>query len=85
LPSRSTYVTPLDIEERVYTKARENGVLLSKGSWFAVDEGLSSVHLRMTFAAAPHDALAKAVEIFAKTLREEFMLVEGIGEKSLEC
>lgn len=82
-PSRPANVTPLDIEDRVYTKARENGVLLGKGSWFAVDTGLSnSFHLKMTFAAAPHDALAKAVEIFAHTLREEFMLVEGTGENS---
>jgi aromatic amino acid aminotransferase I / 2-aminoadipate transaminase len=74
--SQQGALTHHDIEDRIYIKARENGVMVSKGSWFAVDKDQTqNVHFRMTFAAAPHDALAKAIEIFADTLLEEFLLV----------
>ena len=74
--AQQSVLTHLDIEDRVYAKARDNGVLVSKGSWFAVDRDKSyDVHFRMTFAAAPLQELAKAVEKFADTIREEFMLI----------
>ncbi|KAF2704995.1 PLP-dependent transferase [Pleomassaria siparia CBS 279.74] len=58
------------IEDRISAHARENGVLVSKGSWFGVTHAYSShVHFRMTFAAAPSDTLECAVRRFGDALR----------------
>lgn len=63
----------LDIEDRIYTSAREGGVVVSKGSWFESVETRSLViSYRLTFAAAPVDVLRPAVERFSIALRDEF-------------
>jgi len=59
----------LDIEDEIAIAAKENGVLVSKGSWFAVSNTKpTSVCFRMTFAAAPQDALDVAVARFGNAL-----------------
>lgn len=64
----------LEIEDRIYRKAQEHGVLVSKGSWFIAGEQLmNEVFFRLTFAAAPEGALPQAVHGFAKAVRSEFM------------
>ena len=67
----------LDIEERIYVKAQENGVLVSKGSWFqsAVQPDQSSdLCFRMTFADASMDSFNQAAERFGDSVRDEFSL-----------
>lgn len=67
--------THSSIEERIYEQSRRIGVLVSKGSWFAVDHTvLHDTYFRLTFAAAPEKALEQAVERFGQALRIEFGL-----------
>ena len=62
-----------EIENRIYTRARELGVLISKGSWFAADSGpIQDLCFRLTFAAAPRDALEVGVQRFGKAIDGEF-------------
>lgn len=60
----------LDIEDRIYKRAHDNGVLVSKGSWFNSDvEATDEIYFRLTFAAAPAKELAEAVQRFAVAVR----------------
>ncbi|KPM44442.1 Aromatic amino acid aminotransferase C56E4.03 [Neonectria ditissima] len=64
-----------EIEDRVFNSARDNGVLVSKGSWFVAGTGHSPrVFFRMTFAAAPENDLIQAIERFAMAVRKEYQL-----------
>lgn len=64
----------LDIEDRVYRRAHDNGVLVSKGSWFISGvEARDDIHFRLTFAAAPAKELAAAVQRFAVAVRSELL------------
>lgn len=64
----------LDVEDRIYNAAHENGVLVSKGSWFLSNvEAACEIHFRLTFAAAPIKELAEAVERFAVAVRSELL------------
>ncbi|KAF2437234.1 PLP-dependent transferase, partial [Karstenula rhodostoma CBS 690.94] len=59
----------LDMEDRIYTGARELGVLISKGTWFASNsDRTGDLCFRLTFAAAAHGDLEVAVERFAKAV-----------------
>lgn len=65
-----------EVEDRIFTSANENGVLVSKGSWFAASkEQEPQVCFRMTFAAAPENDLTEAIERFAQAVRKEYQLV----------
>lgn len=60
----------LVIEDSIYMRAKENGVLISKGSWFAVGISHSSdIYFRLTFAASSEDTLDQAVERFGNALQ----------------
>lgn len=60
----------LDVEDQIYLRAKENGVLVSKGSWFSTQNDQSSnVYFRLTFAATAESALDQAVERFANAFR----------------
>jgi aromatic amino acid aminotransferase I len=61
-------------ENRIYEEARINGVLVSKGSWFAALDAArpSDLCFRLTFAAAPEGDLENAIALLGKTLRREF-------------
>lgn len=55
----------LDVEDRIYERAKKQGVLISKGSWFAVNrEETLDVCFRLTFTAAELDDLEDAVRRF---------------------
>lgn len=89
LASRRRYVkeatsTRLHVEDRIYMTAREYGVQLSKGSWFAVlDEPIEFVFLRLTFAAASHeDDLMHAIARLGRALRVEFLLD---NDRDIDC
>ncbi|KAH7149907.1 pyridoxal phosphate-dependent transferase [Dactylonectria estremocensis] len=65
-----------EVEDNIFTTACENGVLVSKGSWFAASkEQAPQVCFRMTFAAAPENDLTEAIERFAAAVRKEFKLL----------
>ena len=62
----------LDLEERIYNRSMEKGVVISKGSWFAAEpDQLKGVKLRLTFATAPLDSFDWAVKQFADAVRGE--------------
>ncbi|KAI3554880.1 hypothetical protein CABS01_11713 [Colletotrichum abscissum] len=62
----------LAVEDRIYQKAHDNGVLVSKGSWFIADvQTLKGVNFRLTFAAAPVGELDEALQRFARALETE--------------
>lgn len=72
---RESKVLRSEVEDRLYTKSRENGVQISKGSWFAARESSTErVSLRLTFAAAPEVSLRPAVERLGCVVRDEFRL-----------
>lgn len=61
------------IEEDIFHAAIDNGVLVSRGSWFKAD-GVSEgdMFFRATFAAASADNIAEAIARFGKALRVQF-------------
>ena len=62
----------LDLEERIYSRSMEKGVVISKGSWFAAEpDQLKGIKLRLTFATAPLDSFDWAVKQFADAVRSE--------------
>ena len=62
----------LAIERRIYIRAKQNEVLVGKGSWFAANKAeYRDVHFRLTFAAAPENCISQAIERFASALRAE--------------
>jgi aromatic amino acid aminotransferase I len=63
----------LELEDRIYTKARDFGVLVSKGSWFSSNlDRTDDLCFRLTFAAAAHSDLGLATERFGKAVDAEF-------------
>ncbi|KAI1321721.1 pyridoxal phosphate-dependent transferase [Xylariaceae sp. FL0255] len=58
----------LELEKKIFSKAKENGVLINRGSWFAAADGGNCVHVRLTFAAAQKNQLEEAVKRLAATL-----------------
>lgn len=62
------------IEDRIAEMAEEKGVLVARGSWFAVEKSEKEVFLRITFAAAEEELLEKAIQQLAEVLRAEFGL-----------
>lgn len=66
----------LEIEGRIYQKAKKHGVLIGKGSLVAVDGGvIDDLAFRLTFAACPEeDKLRVAIMRFAKTICTEFLV-----------
>lgn len=74
VPSIESRPSCLVIEDRIYKRAHDNGVLVSKGSWFSSDvEATDEIHFRLTFAAAPAKELAEAVQRFAAAVRSELL------------
>jgi DNA-binding transcriptional MocR family regulator len=64
------------IENRIFIRSQENGVIISKGSWFNAGgyygDHSHAIYLRLTFAAAPAAVLASAVHAFAEAVLSEF-------------
>ncbi|KAL7914395.1 pyridoxal phosphate-dependent transferase [Trichoderma velutinum] len=73
--------TYLDIEEAIFEKAMENGVLVSRGSWFLNDiTEVHGVNFRMTFAAASEDALDRAVLRFRLAIGFYYKKARGLSQ-----
>ena len=75
-PSSSTKSIP-EMEEQVFLAAIENGVLVSKGSWFVADRKNfvpTELFFRATFAAASSENMTVAIERFGGAIREIFGL-----------
>lgn len=64
------------IEEEVFQAAVDNGVLVSRGSWFKADGSTpeEKMFFRATFAAASSDQIAEAIRRFGDALRGQFGL-----------
>ncbi|KAF5008866.1 hypothetical protein FDECE_4890 [Fusarium decemcellulare] len=61
----------MDVEDKIYKSALEQGILVSKGSWFAVALDLDKVCFRLSFANASDDEFKIAVESFAAAVKKE--------------
>ena len=63
----------VELEERIFLKAAERGVLVVRGSWFRAEGDVGNdLFFRTTYAAASPDQITEAIKRFGETLREEF-------------
>jgi aromatic amino acid aminotransferase I len=65
----------LEIEDEVFLAAVDEGVLVSKGSWFIAERESfvpRDLFLRATFAAASEDNMTTAIERFGVAIRKIF-------------
>ncbi|KAM3434242.1 hypothetical protein NHJ13734_006085 [Beauveria thailandica] len=77
--SQPTTEFQMEVEGALYERSRDNGVLISRGSWFLADpKQVSEAALRVTFAAATEPELVPGIERLGKAVREEFGLSETI-------
>jgi aromatic amino acid aminotransferase I / 2-aminoadipate transaminase len=68
----------VQIEEKVFLRGVEKGVLMARGSWFRAEKGTDEkLFLRMTFAAASEERIEEAVRRAGEALRDEFGLPVG--------
>ncbi|KAI1376259.1 pyridoxal phosphate-dependent transferase [Hypoxylon crocopeplum] len=64
----------LEIEEDIFDRCINNGVLAIRGSWFRAEQSLppSGLFFRVTYAAASEVDMARAIERFGAAVRESF-------------
>lgn len=64
------------IEDDIFQAAIQNGVLVSRGSWFTADKTTpeEKMFFRATFAAASADQIEEAIKRFGDALRVQFGL-----------
>lgn len=74
------------IEHSIYLRACENGVLVSKGSWFCAEkEKVNELNFRLTFAAAKSEELKESIQRFANAIKDEFdEVVDNDIQESVE-
>ena len=79
------YKSMLEIEDEIFHAAIDRGTLTSKGSWFRAEIGNpgDDMFFRTTFAAAPVDQVAEAIERFGNALRFVFRLEDGVNGHAL--
>lgn len=64
-----------EIEEEIFLAAVDEGVLVSKGSWFVAERAgfvQTEMFFRATFAAAAEDKMTEAIERFGAAVRASF-------------
>ncbi|KAF2723299.1 PLP-dependent transferase [Polychaeton citri CBS 116435] len=63
-----------EIEDEIFHKNIECGVLLMKGSWFCAerDAEITSLFFRATYAAAPFDKIQEAIKRLGESISETF-------------
>lgn len=63
-----------EIEEEIFHKNIDHGVLLMRGSWFMAEAGLDNdkMFFRATYAAAPFPQIKEAIKRFGDAVRESF-------------
>jgi aromatic amino acid aminotransferase I len=67
----------LNIEEEIFMAAIDQGVLISRGSWFTADKTSfvpTDMFFRATFAAASEEKMTEAIERFGVAVRDSFGL-----------
>lgn len=64
------------IEEEIFLSSVNEGVLVSRGSWFKPDHDIAEkkMFFRATFAAASSEKIDEAISRFAGSLRTQFGL-----------
>ncbi|KAJ5083984.1 hypothetical protein NUU61_008563 [Penicillium alfredii] len=75
-PGLASGKTRDSIEEEIFLSAVDQGVLLSRGSWFKADSSVveDKMFFRATFAAASSEKISEAISRFAGSLRVQFHL-----------
>ncbi|KAI9805411.1 MAG: hypothetical protein M1825_000662 [Sarcosagium campestre] len=65
-----------EIEDAIFEKSVDQGVLVAKGSWFRADKEAEAagMYFRATFAAAPGDKMTEAIRRFGDALRSQFQI-----------
>ncbi|TPX08929.1 uncharacterized protein E0L32_009633 [Thyridium curvatum] len=66
----------VEIEEDIFDRCIDKGVLVARGSWFVAEHGRPPTNLffRATYAAAQPDKMTEAIRRFGKAVRESFRL-----------
>lgn len=65
----------IDIEQEIFDAAIEQGVLVSRGSWFAAEKANfvpEDLFFRATFAAASEEKMTEAIERFGVAVKTSF-------------
>jgi aromatic amino acid aminotransferase I len=65
----------IDIEDEIFHAAIEQGVLVSRGSWFAAEKFNfvpKDLFFRATFAAASEEKMTEAIERYGVAVRASF-------------
>jgi aromatic amino acid aminotransferase I / 2-aminoadipate transaminase len=65
----------IEIEEEIFLAAVDQGVLVSRGSWFTAERAdfhPTDMFFRATFAAASEEKMTEAIERFGGALRKNF-------------
>ena len=65
----------VEIEEEIFLTAVDQGVLVSRGSWFTAERANfhpTDMFFRATFAAASEEKMAEAIERFGGAVRKSF-------------
>ena len=85
-PLQNAYAHIRGIEDRIYSKAFDAGVQITKGSLFEAGQSHSpsktavpppGLHLRLTYAAAKESDLSEGARLLGQVLREEFGIVRN--------
>jgi aromatic amino acid aminotransferase I len=65
----------VEIEEEIFLAAVDQGVLVSRGSWFTAERANfhpTDMFFRTTFAAASEEKMTEAIERFGGAVRKSF-------------
>jgi aromatic amino acid aminotransferase I len=65
----------VEIEEEIFLAAVDQGVLVSRGSWFTAERANfhpTDMFFRATFAAASEEKMTEAIERFGGAVRKSF-------------
>ncbi|KAH8593951.1 pyridoxal phosphate-dependent transferase [Bisporella sp. PMI_857] len=68
----------LDLEHEIFLDAVQQGVLISKGSWFLAERGVAAENMffRLTYASASSGEIEKAIEYLGLAIRRCFSLIQ---------
>jgi aromatic amino acid aminotransferase I len=67
----------LEIEEDIFNRCIEKGVLVVRGSWFRAEHDTvpTDMFFRATYAAATPENMTEAIRRFGEAVRESFGMV----------
>lgn len=66
----------MEIEEDIFNKCIEKGVLVGRGSWFRAEQDTmpTALFFRATYAAATPENMTEAICRFGEAVRESFQM-----------